>query len=181
MAHTSAGPLWRLLLLLTGRVKVSTSSDSAADGWGSATWTLRAGQAGHLSSCESSPELSEFQLQVQGCLCNPLSSYRDAGTRQGCNRKALKWYNWKRESPRNVGSAQGADCWLSDSSCPCFYSSTVVLLPQLSWTIWAHGLQLANLRQQTALQCACRLIAPESAKSILQLLPSAQKKIEHFL
>lgn len=80
-----------------------------------------------------------------------------------------------------MGSAQGADCWLSDSSCPCFYSSTMVLLPQLSWTIWAHGLQLANLWQQTALQCACRLIAPESAKSILQLLPSAQKKIEHFL
>lgn len=64
---------------LDWKVKVSTSSDLAADGWGSATWTLRAGQPGHLSSCELSPELSEFQLttprvslqppqQLQGCL-----------------------------------------------------------------------------------------------------------------
>lgn len=47
---------------LDWKVRVSISSDLAADGWGSATWTLRAGQAGHLSSCELSPELSEFQL-----------------------------------------------------------------------------------------------------------------------
>lgn len=43
---------------------------------------------------------------------------------------------------------EGANCLLSHCWRPCFYSSTVVLLPQLSWTIWAHGLELANLWQR---------------------------------
>lgn len=45
---------------LDWKVKVSISSDLSADGWGITTWTLRAGQASHLSSCELSPVLSEF-------------------------------------------------------------------------------------------------------------------------
>lgn len=81
----------------------------------------------------------------------------------------------------NSALDQGENCWFCDSWCPCFYSSAVIFLPQLSWAIWAHRLEWANLWQQIALQWTSRLISPESAKSILQLLPSAQKKIGHFL